>query len=573
MERDLSHLQRGTIYILGGISALSIAFGMVGWWREAVSHVAHHHLTMTDAVFRGLKSFEMPEAYDEIGEKGINNIWLELARFTGVIVKFSALMLFVRVVIGENLLKNDAKSKRGHIVVAGNSAFADSVSGSLEGHVVHLCAPGVAAHRHGRTIRLPYGTWRANSLQNAGIGKANKLVVAPEFDGAAIDLALEARQMYPKLPIYVRLRNYGLTQRIQQLPGADRLRAFSDSGVAARDIALRHPPFLMAADNGHERVHALLIGDTDWLEALMAEILGSACTLTFGRPIFSFVCEAPGAFEEHLGQRYPELREAADVNSYSAGQMADVPLTRGDLGVIAANHPVTCVYMAMDDQTEILSASLTFRELASRDVTFTAPIFVRVRGPNGLTPRQPGSRLEPLSLIPFGSPEDVTQALGLFAARLDSAERTFHEAYLQFAAPGGEANSSWDDLKEEYRISNGRAVAHINAKLFEAGFDLRSWMLRNPDIWSTLPALEPGQRLWRNPEELTRLAELEHERWIVDRRLNGWRYGTKRDDVRKLHPDIIPFLALPEETKLYDYAFVEQLSEILGVKHGGITRS
>ena len=54
--------------------------------------------------------------------------------------------------------------------------------------------------------------------------------------------------------------------------------------------------------------------------------------------------------------------------------------------------------------------------------------------------------------------------------------------------------------------------------------------------------------------------------------MNGWSYGSERDNARKLHPDIIPFADLSEDIQRYDYAFVEQLADILGTRIGGIVR-
>lgn len=48
------------------------------------------------------------------------------------------------------------------------------------------------------------------------------------------------------------------------------------------------------------------------------------------------------------------------------------------------------------------------------------------------------------------------------------------------------------------------------------------------------------------------IAENAHEVWAFNRKQEGWRYGPKRDDVQKLHPDMIAYSQLPESEKLYD---------------------
>lgn len=581
MELEFSKLGPRVITVLAALSVISIACGVIGWSIEphpkleparaaagAGEVSAPHAAPLLDAAYRALKSVEMGEPYDDIGEKGLSNIWLEASRFIGVAVSFAAVFLFVWAALGKQMITHQARSRRKHVIIAGTSAFADRLGESLEGHVVHLCSSALEPRMEGRRIRLPYAHWRADMLEDAGSKQARKLLIAPDTDDAAIDLALQAQKHHPTLTTYVRLKDYGLAQRIHRLPGAERLRAFADSGVAAREIVRRHPPFLLAQDLGHKHFHALLIGEPDWIEALMAEILASACTLTYGRPAFTIVCDAPGDFEARLVQRYPELRAAADLRFRLAGPMTHLPASEGGI-----EHPaITAVYIVLGEDADVLSAALTFADHAARDQHFAAPIFVLSRNPNGIEEPPPGAVLAPLQLVPFGSPKAINRALGLLADEADRAERDYHQAYLRFAPDGGEASKPWDELKEEYRISNARSVAHIHAKLFEAGFDLRGWMRDNPDIWTALPALETDQRLWRDAAELTRLAELEHERWIVDRRLNGWSYGPKRDNVRKLHPDIKPFDQLSPEIQRYDYAFIEQLAEILGTRAGGLRR-
>ena len=48
------------------------------------------------------------------------------------------------------------------------------------------------------------------------------------------------------------------------------------------------------------------------------------------------------------------------------------------------------------------------------------------------------------------------------------------------------------------------------------------------------------------------IAENAHEVWAFNRKKDGWRYGPTRDDVNKLHPDMISYSQLPESEKLYD---------------------
>ena len=48
------------------------------------------------------------------------------------------------------------------------------------------------------------------------------------------------------------------------------------------------------------------------------------------------------------------------------------------------------------------------------------------------------------------------------------------------------------------------------------------------------------------------IAENAHDVWAEARIKEGWSYGKERDDVQKLHPDLIPYTALPDSEKEYD---------------------
>ena len=57
----------------------------------------------------------------------------------------------------------------------------------------------------------------------------------------------------------------------------------------------------------------------------------------------------------------------------------------------------------------------------------------------------------------------------------------------------------------------------------------------------------------RDLEELEEaIAENAHDVWAEARIKEGWKYGKERDDEQKLHPDLVPYTALPESEKEYD---------------------
>jgi hypothetical protein len=62
------------------------------------------------------------------------------------------------------------------------------------------------------------------------------------------------------------------------------------------------------------------------------------------------------------------------------------------------------------------------------------------------------------------------------------------------------------------------------------------------------------------------LATNAHDIWAQQRIAEGWRYGSRRNDAGKEHPDLVPYEELPESEKEYDrQAAIETLRAIIAL--------
>lgn len=67
-------------------------------------------------------------------------------------------------------------------------------------------------------------------------------------------------------------------------------------------------------------------------------------------------------------------------------------------------------------------------------------------------------------------------------------------------------------------------------------------------------------------ELIERLAENNHDHWARKRLDEGWRYGPRRDDHGKQHPDLVPYPELSESEREYDRkTVVEAIKAILAL--------
>lgn len=129
----------------------------------------------------------------------------------------------------------------------------------------------------------------------------------------------------------------------------------------------------------------------------------------------------------------------------------------------------------------------------------------------------------------------------------ERAARLIHERYVATIDPSwprGPASVPWIELDEFYRGSNRRQVR--NALWMVEQIAGHTW-----NTWGSPPAQLSGRDMADSPplEQLAlmgfdrhsalAMAQAEHEDWCRYYRRNGWKYGTPRDDARKIHDKLV----------------------------------
>ncbi len=106
------------------------------------------------------------------------------------------------------------------------------------------------------------------------------------------------------------------------------------------------------------------------------------------------------------------------------------------------------------------------------------------------------------------------------------------------------------DLGEEEKEQNRGNVRDIPAKLARIGY------VMVPPRSDEPPFDFPG-------EDLEKLAEMEHERWMQAKIEAGWHYAPKTDKEKKLHEALLAWDELPEDEKEKDRTLVRGIPRIL----------
>jgi hypothetical protein len=143
----------------------------------------------------------------------------------------------------------------------------------------------------------------------------------------------------------------------------------------------------------------------------------------------------------------------------------------------------------------------------------------------------------------------LTKALTLSDVR-EALARAIHEDYnRRLIKNSGSKPVAWDQLSSDLKDSNFHQADHIIRKLRGLGYDVRGYS------GSELVKFEDN--------EVEMMAEMEHGRWCMERFNAGWKYGPRKDEKKKISPDLIPWSSLSEKAKDKDRSTVRNIPTLL----------
>jgi hypothetical protein len=561
MSRSSGSSSIRAVWAIPAVAFATVALGTWGW--------LDHHANLANALYRALGLFDNNN--DIYGEgEGLDDWRFRIGRFTGLAVVFSTALLALGTLLQQRVSTTLARRTKQAVVIIGGDALATTAfeAARQAGRSVLWLGAGAFGAADLRTIALPWPPEdRAQSVREH-TGGADHVLVAHGDDAEALTLARAARSVAKEAAITVLMRDVRLAEDAGATLNEAKTRVLSQAAVAARALAQGHPPFLIAKERRHQRIHALIIGFGQTGQAIARDLIVNCRTTYLALPRITVIDPQAKALEGVLRVRAPEIDACAE-SVFIEGEISSRAVHPDPAKIartIAEAGPLTCAYVCLATDVDALSAAATLQSLLRSIDLDAPPIFVRVRELDTIAPGGQADRgLD--ALKPFGDLASILAASEFLSDAPDAAARAFNEAYRaslapeQRADPANRSANAWNELDETYRQANRDAVAHIPAKLASAGVNPGRWR------WITgLPRLGTGERLFANDAELEALAELEHERWLSQRRMDGWRWSDlpAKNEARRLHPSMVPYSQLSDEVKEYDRVYVRQTQDACG---------
>jgi hypothetical protein len=543
------------------VGALAIGFGYIGL-REYLAGQSDFPHGPLDLLYYDAQLFVLSSPPIDNGRDF--PLLLQIARFAAPAVSLYAVVEAGRRLFASELARLRTRRSRAHDVVCGDSPVAYALTARLVREGRRVVRVGLhddsdTGYRHPPFVQGDPAN--LDVLRTAGVPHARSLYACTTNGTVNLQIALALAEApwrrRTALEVHVQIDDSELclalqARRLGQPPSpALQVNFFSADELAARTLLTTQPPPVI-----EDRPARLMVIGASWFGLALIVELARHWRLVDPRrqrPVeLVLVDREAGAAIDRLHRRYPFLAATCRFVSHQRdiGKLLD-----GDL----PDEPPDRVYLCGDDEEAALKLALTMDHFWHR-------------GPRSLV-----VRLTRLGLLDkaFHGPDDdrllddVSGTLHMFDAvragsdphlvedsLVERLGRGIHESYLADRLRDGVPwNSSramrhWTELSEDLKANNRDQAADVGRKLRAIGC-----------------ALAPSP-IWGQPEVLDdvaveMLARMEQERWCVYLRRRGWRYGPRRDEVGRRHPDLVEWEELSEPSREQNLATIRRMPDYL----------
>jgi hypothetical protein len=560
LGRRLAFLLTIDVRLLVAVVAVaSFGLGYFGLWQYL------HHLhkpappaygdSWDDVLFYDLQLYTFAAA--PAADPGPFPVWLEIARFLAPLGLLLAVLAALRLVLADQIRRYLAGHASGHAIVTGDGAVALTLARNLgkgtggrkgEGRKVVLVGTSddtlTQARRYDILTVRGQPSDRA-TLSAAGVARADQIYACASASHGSlnVDSAVLADQLTEgrerPLLAYALVPGATLDGDLRALRvGASgetgqRLDFFTLEDCAARKLITDYP---LTGDAGHPP-QAVIIGFGPLGQAVLREIARGQLARHGGPRVEVFVRNATEPQVAAAIAAFPPIGYACTVRW---GQTLELP-----------GAGAYTVFVCLDDDDKALSESMAAGSAVASGRGYVVAC-VRESASFARTLAGYTRILEDLrgKIRVFGIIEEACVPANVRDdAFIEQLARAIHQDYVA-KNQGAPSAVPWDDLSGDLRQANVAQAVGIGAKLAVINAVVA------PES-TTAPKFSFAET------EVEELAKLEHERWMRERKASGWKYGAKRNNRRKIHPDLVDWDALPEDEKNKDSDAVRAIPGIL----------
>lgn len=503
------------------------------------------------------------------------NIYLQIARFLAPLMWFSTIALVILHLLESSVKQMVIRNLRGHVVICGLGLFDPVIAQKYLDLGFNVVAIDRAEEanldlwKQEGAITMNGDPTDPHILEQVRIARAGYCIIATTDDSKNIALTMTVSELVENRggvplncfvhlvdPVLERQLTAGQISLIRQGVVFDFFNIYRKAGETAVELWSRDH------DSHRDEAPSVAVIDIDTVGENLIVQLARAWSSVYretGVRLPVVLHDPQGPKAEVLERAHPGLAEVCDLSDYepASGDSGHLDAFCSDREAI---HRLTAVFICIPDQTRAITVAMKIKQTCcGSSPPGRLDILVRTAKDVGL-----GAFFEmittggagPLRLAPFPIFDERRSIFETIGGQRERVARVIHDTYREGRAPTG----AWEELPEDMRNSSRGLADDIEPKLKAVGF-----------------RVEPSPIHVRAPisleDQIEALAESEHERYVRERRHQGWTYNPVRNDAKKQHDGLLLWKDIDEKYRRTTREMVGKIPEYLENAGLMITRS
>ena len=247
---------------------------------------------------------------------------------------------------------------------------------------------------------------------------------------------------------------------------------------------------------------------------------------------------------EQITNKYSYLLDSCDLNvidlhdfdQYSIGEK---------LGKRFGIENKKQIYICLDQDLDTIKCGFIINSIFSGEKTSIVVITKRNEGMAKLVANMHKPISDNVNLHFAGFYENACNIDYLLNGLIERISRSLHSGYLSYVKTKDgsgyiQTKNKWVDLPNKYKESCRKEAEHIYNRLTLIGCELiitRHW---------------DDQQFQFSEDEIETLSRSEHERWKKERLAAGWKLGDKRNEKKRINPNLVKWDSLPCDVQEYN---------------------
>ncbi|GAM97572.1 other cation transporters [alpha proteobacterium U9-1i] len=526
-----------------------------------------------------------------------DDLMLQVIRFSALAAPIVGLLFAFSGQLGRSLARLFNLGAAKHVVIAGDSPAALSLSLDCRNRYkdsVILIGQALGEDttldlRRKGVIVLLGDAANPETLKAARAHHAAHVVAFEPDDTANLQVEAAVRRLIgngrrkPPISVHVATRSSMLLKESREMRSvkarkhggklADPIdpKPFSLDEMSARALLQKEAPTILhVADQlEQERVHIVMFGFDAAAESLASAILKSLWSVHFEAPRITVLAPNPEAAEGGFRARHRDAFAHPDL------WVADIAFMRFDwdtasigsevLDMVEHRGKPTAAIVSTGADPGNIHLAIALKRAGNNGARWPIPIYMKESSESEFSKEYARGDDTPeldAYLQAFGAHQITATRTRILDGTLDAGAAIAHEHYSKNLSERDmsmrelqAAMRDWSDVLETYRAANRAVADSAMVKVWDAGWTPAAKGERG----DTSPSIPP--------DLLDRMAKREHDRWMAERLMSGWRPSETRNNDLMAHDKLVPWEALNDDDRARDAVQVRAAIDIARVTH------